>query len=258
MIQLTNLSCGYGQKLVLEDVNLQIEAGKMTCLLGKNGTGKTTLFKTLLGMLPPLKGDIYLEGKPLKSYSPKSLSRLMSYVPQAHGTPFPFTVFEVVLMGQYSATESFWHVPGKKNKIIALKALQQLQIERLRHRQFASLSGGEQQLVLIARALAQQPQYITMDEPTSNLDLGNQLTVMKMASCLRDEGYGVIINTHNPEQALNYADQVVLLRNGKVRKAGNPIQVLNSQMISEIYSTDIELVEARTKDGLVRRVCVAL
>ena len=258
MIELNNLSCGYGQKLVLEDVNLQIEAGKMTCLLGKNGTGKTTLFKTLLGMLPPLKGNIYLEDKPLKSYSPKSLSRLLSYVPQAHGTPFPFTVFEVVLMGQYSATDSFWHVPVKKNKIIALKALQQLQIERLRHRQFSSLSGGEQQLVLIARALAQQPQYITMDEPTSNLDLGNQLTVMKMASWLRDGGYGVIINTHNPEQALNYADQVVLLRNGRVRKAGNPIQVLNSQMISEIYSTDVELIEARTKDGLVRRVCVAL
>lgn len=258
MIELSDLSCGYGQKRVLNEVNLQIEAGKMTCLLGKNGTGKTTLFKTLLGMLPALKGQIRLEGKPLQSYAPKALSRLMSYVPQAHGTPFPFTVFEVVLMGQYSASDGFWQVPDKKSKLIALKALQQLQIECLRNRLFSSLSGGEQQMVLIARALAQQPRYITMDEPTSNLDLGNQLTVMKMASWLRDQGYGIIMNTHNPEQALNYADQVVLLRNGRVRKAGNPVEVLNSQMISEIYSTDVELVEACTQDGQVRRVCVAL
>jgi iron complex transport system ATP-binding protein len=258
MIQLENLTCGYGSKVVLKDVNFQISEGRMTCLLGKNGTGKTTLFKTILGILAPLRGKVFIDGRPLKSYPPKVLSQLISYVPQAHGTPFPFTVFEVVLMGQFSATEGFWHLPGRKHKAVALRVLQQLHIAKLRNRQFSTLSGGEQQLVLIARALAQQPRYIAMDEPTSNLDLGNQLQVMKMASWLRDEGYGVLMNTHNPEQALNYADQVILLRNGKVRKTGNPRQVLNSQMISEIYSADIELVEACTASGLRRRVCVAL
>ena len=258
MIRLQNLSCGYGCQIILSEVDLQLEQAKLHCLLGKNGTGKTTLFKTILGLLQPLKGEVYIEGLKLKNYSPKTLSRMISYVPQAHGTPFPFTAFEVVQMGQFSATGGFWQVPGKRHRNMTRKAMHQLQIGALANRRFSTLSGGEQQLVLIARAMAQQPRYIAMDEPTSNLDLGNQLNVMKMASWLRDQGYGVIMNTHNPDQALNYADQVVLLRNGKVRKAGNPVQVLNSEMISELYSTDIELVEARTKDGRVRRVCVAL
>lgn len=257
MITLEKLSCGYGRKVVLSEVNLTLEQGQLHCLLGKNGTGKTTLFKTVLGLLPPLKGEVFIEGKALKSYSPKTLSRMISYVPQAHGTPFPFTVFEVVMMGQFSASSGFWSVPGKQQRQIARKAMQQLQIEALANRRFSTLSGGEQQLVLIARALAQQPRYIAMDEPTSNLDLGNQLNVMKMASWLRDEGYGVLMNTHHPEQALNYADQVILLRNGKIRKAGHPVQVLNSEMISEIYHADIELIETVTKDGTTRRVCVA-
>ena len=256
MIELKNINCGYGRKLVLSQVNLTIEKGKVTCLLGKNGAGKTTLFKTIMGMLPPMSGTVFLDKRPLGDYSPRELARFVSYVPQAHGTPFPFTVSEVVLMGQFAYSEGFFRLPGKKNREVAIECIRMLGIEKLKDKYFPTLSGGEKQLVLIARALAQQPLFIAMDEPTSNLDLGNQVRVMKIAEILKKQGYGIIMNTHTPEQALNYADQVILLKDGKIRETGNPAQIMDSKLISEIYSTCIELVSARTENGMIRKVCI--
>jgi len=257
MIELKNISCGYGKKLVLSGVNLTIEKGKITCLLGKNGAGKTTLFKIIMGMLPPIEGAVFLDKKPVGNYSPKELARFVSYVPQAHGTPFPFTVPEVVLMGQYACSNGFFRLPGKQNREVAMACIRMLGIERLKDKYFSMLSGGEKQLVLIARAMAQQPLFIAMDEPTSNLDLGNQVRVMKITEMLKEQGYGIIMNTHSPEQALNYADQVILLKDGKIRETGNPAQIMDSKLISEIYSTCIELVSARTESGMIRKVCIA-
>ena len=258
MIELKNISCGYGTKRVLSSVNLTIKEGEITCLLGQNGAGKTTLFRTILGMLPPLNGTIILNGKKLSDYTPKELARFISYVPQAHNTPFPFTVFEVVLMGQYARSARLLRLPGKENRRIASDCIQTLGIEKLKYKYFSTLSGGEKQLVLVARAMAQQPVFIAMDEPTSNLDMGNQTKVMKIAEMLKQQGFGIIMNTHNPDQVLNYSDKVILLKNGKVFKTGKPEQVMSSEIISGIYNTPVELVSAKTGNGTTRRICITL
>jgi iron complex transport system ATP-binding protein len=258
MIELRNIVCGYGRKVVLSEVNLMIETGKLTCLMGQNGAGKTTLFKTLLGLLPPLEGAVFIDRKPISALSHKDMAMSISYVPQAHGTPFLFTVFEVVLMGQYAYAEGMFKLPSKKNRQVASESIGLLGIDHLKANYFSDLSGGEKQLVLIARALAQQPRFIAMDEPTSNLDLGNQVKVMKIAQLLKDEGYGVIMNTHNPDHALNFSDHVVLLKNGKIRESGNPKEVIDSTLITEIYGTPIELVTTHTMGGDQRRVCLAV
>ena len=174
MIHLQDIQCGYGKKVILSDVNLTIEEGKLTCLLGKNGVGKTTLFKTILGLLTPLSGTVSFNNLPLNRYSQRTLAKVISYVPQAHGTPFPFTVLDVVMMGQHVHTKGFFSIPGKKNRDIAMECIKTLGIKALTNKYFSKLSGGEKQMVLIARAMAQQPQYIAMDEPTSNLDLGTR------------------------------------------------------------------------------------
>jgi len=256
MIQLQNIRCGYGKNVILSDVNLTIDHGKLTCLLGRNGAGKTTLFKTILGMLQPFEGTVLLHNKSLHSYTHKELAKKISYVPQVHGSPFSFTVLDIVLMGQYAHIDSFLGIPNKKHKAIALDCIKTLGIYNLTHKHFSKLSGGEKQMVLIARAMAQQPTFIAMDEPTSNLDLGNQSTVMQLAHLLKKQGFGVIMNTHAPEQALNHADHVVLLQNGGIKASGKPYEIINSKVISEVYNTNIELVTAQASDGKSRLVCV--
>jgi len=258
MIRLENVSCGYGEKKILSGINEVIKEGELTCLLGRNGVGKTTLFKTILGLLPVLDGVISYDDKPCDSLSSRDRARLISYVPQAHGSPFPFKVLDVVLMGQFVHTSGLFGKPDKKNVEIALQCLATLGIEKLTHRCFSKISGGEKQMVLIARAMAQQPRFIAMDEPTANLDMGNQVKVMRVAEILRDEGYGVIMNTHSPEQVLQYANHVILLKTGNVTAAGHPQNILQSHSISDLYNTPVELVEAYTSKGEKRQLLVTL
>ena len=258
MIRLQNMTCGYGKKVVLSEISLQIEGGHLTCLLGQNGAGKTTLFKTILGFIRPFEGTVFINEKPLHRLHPKELARAISYVPQAHATPFPYTAFDVVLMGRFVYSEGLFGLPDRKSRKIVHECFNRLEIEHLKDQYFSSLSGGEKQMVLIARAMAQQPLFIAMDEPTSNLDLGNQARVMNIAMMLKEQGYGVIMNTHAPEQALNYADKVILLQNGKIRDSGSPGEIMNSALISEIYKINLELVSAKTTDGKDHQVCVAI
>nr|WP_319397953.1 ABC transporter ATP-binding protein [uncultured Carboxylicivirga sp.] len=258
MITLSNVCCGYGSKRVLSDVNVILKEGELTCILGKNGIGKTTLFKSILGLLPILDGEITYDKKSLHQYSTKALAHLISYVPQAHGTPFPFSVLDVVLMGQHVHTSGVFGRPGRANVKKALSCVQTLGIEYLTHKSFSKISGGEKQMVLIARAMAQQPQFIAMDEPTANLDMGNCQKVMKVAQLLRNQGYGVIINTHSPEQALQYADKVIMLKDGKIASVGAPDEVLKSKTLSELYNTPVELIEASTSAGEKRKLIVTI
>ena len=258
MIELKNITCGYGTKPVLSDVNLTINTGELTCILGKNGIGKTTLFKTILGLLPSLSGDIVYQGENLKTYSSKSVARLISYVPQAHGSPFPFSVLDVVLMGQYIHTSGVFGKPQKQNIERAMACITTLGIDKLTHKNFSKISGGEKQMVLIARAMAQEPSFIAMDEPTANLDMGNSMKVMKVAQLLKQKGYGVIMNTHLPEQALQFADKVIMLKEGQVSRVGKPHEVLHSHTLSELYNTPIELVETQISTGERRQLLVTL
>jgi len=207
--------------------------------------------------LLPISGKVFIENTELKNYVPGQLAKLISYVPQAHGTPFPFTVFDVVLMGQFTYSKGLFKLPDKKSRETALHCMDMLDISYLKDKYFSNLSGGEKQMVLIARGMAQQPLYIAMDEPTSNLDLSNQVKVLKIVQFLKKQGYGVIMNTHCPEQALNFADQVILLQNNEIKATGCPNEVLDSMTISELYGTQIELFSACTSNGIKRKVCLA-
>jgi len=258
MIVFNNITCGYGNTAVLSGIVAQIRAREVTCLLGKNGVGKTTLFKTVLGLLPLIGGSIQYSGKNRGELSARQFARYISYVPQAHSNPFPFSVAEVVLMGQFAHSEGRLGLanPGTKQQDIAERCLVQLGIEYLKHRIFSSLSGGEKQMVLIARAMAQQTEFIAMDEPTSNLDLCNQMRVMQVVAKLKQCGYGVIINTHSPQHALQYADQVLLLKEGALHKAGSPETVITGASLSDLYGVPIEIVEACTAEGHTRKILV--
>jgi iron complex transport system ATP-binding protein len=258
MITLENISCGYGKKEILADVNISIQEAQLTCLIGKNGVGKTTLFKTILGLLPALKGQIKFNGKNIHSLSCAELARQISYVPQAHGAPFPFKVLDVVLMGQHVHTSGFFGKPAKHNVDIAVECIQALRIEKLMHKNFSKISGGEKQMVLIARAMAQQPRFIAMDEPTANLDLGNQVRVLKVAQILKEKGYGVIMNTHSPEQALQFADNLIMLKKGGIAKVGIPSEIIRSETVSDLYNTPVELVETFTSAGESRKILLTL
>jgi ABC-type cobalamin/Fe3+-siderophores transport system ATPase subunit len=258
MITLTDISCGYGNRVVLKDISFSLPEAKFTCLLGKNGVGKTTLFKTILGLLPVMKGEILYDGKHGSSFSAKDFAKYISYVPQAHGTPFPYSVLDVVLMGQYAHSRSLFEKPKSTNIEIALQCIQTLGIDKLTHKNFSKISGGEKQMVLIARAMAQQPLFIAMDEPTSNLDMGNQVRVMELTKLLTQNGYGVIMNTHSPQQAMQYADKVVLLNDGTVSDTGKPDEVLHAHTVSDLYNTPMEIVETFTSAGNKRRVLIAV
>lgn len=258
MIILNNICCGYGSKEVLKNISFSIAEAKFTCLLGKNGVGKTTLFKTILGLLPAIRGEILYDGMHSTSFSAKDFAKYISYVPQAHGTPFPFTVLDVVLMGQYAHSKSIFEKPKSKNVEIAMQSIQTLGIEKLTHKNFSKISGGEKQMVLIARAMAQQPKFIAMDEPTSNLDMGNQVRVMQVTKLLIQNGYGVIMNTHSPQQAMQYADEVVLLNNCTISHKGKPEEILHAHTVTNLYNTPMEIIETLTSSGDKRRVLITV
>lgn len=258
MITLNNICCGYGHKEVLRNVSFTLKEAKFTCLLGKNGVGKTTLFKTILGLLPIKGGEILYNGLPSSNFTAKEFAQFISYVPQAHGTPFPFSVLDVVLMGQYAHSKSMFEKPKTKHVEIAKECIQTLGIEKLTQKNFSKISGGEKQMVLIARAMAQQPKFIAMDEPTSNLDMGNQVRVMQLTQLLTENGYGVIMNTHSPQQVMEYADEVVLLNEGTVSHKGKPEEVLNAHTVSDLYNTPMEIVEAHTSLGNKRKVLLTV
>lgn len=258
MITLGNIQCGYGKKVVLNSISGNIKKGELTCLLGKNGAGKTTLFKTILGILPALGGEINYDGKTFESFNSKDFARYISYVPQAHGTPFSFTVFDVVLMGQYASSTNIWGKPGKKSAEIAIDCLQSLGISHLAQKTFSKLSGGEKQMVLIARAMAQQPAFIAMDEPTSNLDLCNQVKVLQYAKVLTRKGFGVIMNTHSPQQVLQYADTVILLNNGTIKQWGKPNDILTTRNVADLYDTPLEIIETTITNGDTRKILVTI
>ena len=188
----------HGVKEVLRDLSFDWDKGDLLCILGANGAGKTTLYRTMLGLLPVLKGKIMIDGQELHAYGAPVLAKKIAYVPQYHNPPFPYRVFDVVLMGR-GAHISNIGTPSEEDCRIAQQMLERMGISGLRDEIYTQISGGERQLVLIARALTQQTDYLLMDEPTSNLDFGNQIRVLKEIRKLADEGMGICLTSHYPE-----------------------------------------------------------
>ena len=240
MINAQNISFAYGSKTILDDVSLQIKEGDIVSLLGPNGAGKSTLIKVLLGLLNPNSGYVHLDGANLKSYKEKELARKVAYVPQTSYLPFSYTVLDIVIMGRISY-QSIFSKYSKKDKEIAKNALKKLGILDLEDKLYNELSGGQKQLVLIARALAQEAKVFIMDEPVSGLDYGNQLRLLERVKHLSEQGYTFLKSTHYPDHAFLVSNKVVLMKDGKILTTGLPDEVITKENINILYGIDVSI-----------------
>jgi ABC-type cobalamin/Fe3+-siderophores transport system ATPase subunit len=243
--------CGYGGKPVVDDVSFALESGEVVCLLGANGSGKTTLFKAILGLLRLTGGRVLVDGVDTASWPQRRLARTLAYVPQAHTPPFPFAVRDVVLMAR-TAHLGIFGAPSRRDTAIAEDALETLGVSHLAHARYTEISGGERQLVLIARALAQQAEFLVMDEPTSNLDFGNQVRVLRRVKELAGRKLGLLMTTHFPDHAFLCASRVAVLKTGKLLAMGAPEEVLTQHSLENAYGVSVRIVEVEAG----RRVCV--
>ncbi|THU04547.1 ABC transporter ATP-binding protein [Lampropedia puyangensis] len=233
-LQAQQLAVGHGQRIVAQGIDLDLGAGQITALLGPNGGGKTTLFRTLLGLLPPLAGALLLDGLPLAQWPRRQLAQRMAYVPQGQTHVFTYTVLDTVLMGRAARLGPLAQ-PRRQDRDIAWQCLVQMGIAALAHRNQNEISGGERQLALIARALAQQPSLLIMDEPTASLDFGNQQRVLDQIQVLRNAGMAIVLSTHQPEHALLVADQIALLHQGRLIGPGPAQAIANAEELAQIY-----------------------
>ncbi|MCW5773062.1 MAG: ABC transporter ATP-binding protein [Rhodospirillaceae bacterium] len=245
------LSFGYPGKPVGREVSFTLSAGEVMCLLGPNGGGKTTLFKTLLGLIPAQGGIVRYGDAPLAGLARAAVARLAGYVPQAQTGYFPFTVFDVVLMGRAAHLRPF-AAPGRHDREIARAALAAIGIERLADAVYTRISGGERQMALIARALAQEPQILIMDEPTASLDFGNEVRVLERIAGLAGKGLAIVLSTHDPDQAFFVADRVAMLHEGRLARLGPPETTITPESLKLVYGVEIDVVEIAGG----RRVCV--
>jgi iron complex transport system ATP-binding protein len=228
-----------------------VDAGEIVCILGPNGGGKTTLFRTLTGLLPALGGEIRLLSDALSSLDRAAIARRVAVVPQSHQIVFPFAVEDFVLMGR-TAHLPLFATPGRADRAAARAALEELGIAHLATRSYNAISGGERQLVLFARALAQAPRAIVLDEPTASLDFGNQVKVLQMLRGLAARGLAVLISTHDPDHAFLVADRALLLHGGAFAAAGAPRDAITPATLRLLYGVEAEIAEL--PDG--RAVCV--
>jgi iron complex transport system ATP-binding protein len=244
-----DLTIGYPDRTVGRGLDVALSTGEVLALLGPNGGGKTTLLKTLLGLLKPKAGEVRLGDKPLDNYSIRERARVVAYVPQVHISTFAFTVETVVLMGR-TAHGSLFTRPSGQDRAVAHAALERFGIAALASRPYTMISGGERQLVLLARALAQEPQFVVLDEPTASLDFGNQGKVMREIRALAKSGHGVLFTTHDPNHALRAADRAYLLREG-TRIADGPVAtVLNREQLEALYRATVERLTDRASGAV--------
>ncbi|MDL2317793.1 ABC transporter ATP-binding protein [Eubacteriales bacterium OttesenSCG-928-A19] len=247
-----SLSFAYGKTPVLEDISFSLEKGRLVFLLGPNGVGKSTLFKCMLGLLRDYSGTIQIDGQSLAAFSPRRLAQQIAYIPQSNYPAFNYTVLDMVLMGT-SARIHAMATPGKQEEGIAMAALDRLGIADFANRSFMQISGGERQLVLIARALAQRSSILLMDEPTANLDYGNQIRVLSSIRALSEEGYSVLLSTHHPEQAFLFSHEIIAMKEGRLLATGTPKETITSELIWQLYGIRTE-IESLQGDRM--RICV--
>lgn len=237
---------------VLRGISLTLERGMILYLLGRNGCGKTTLMQCLSGALRPESGQITFDGKGIHTYTPTERAQHIGLIPQLHTPAFAYTVREMVLMGRAPHLGLFGS-PGKADYAIADDALDSVGLGHYRDRPYTQLSGGERQLVLIARGLAQKCRVLLMDEPDAHLDLNNQQRVMEIVQHLAGEGLSFIVTSHVPNNALVYAHRVLLMKAGRVLSSGDPAHTLTEPLLSDAYDMDTEVIYETSGNTRVAR-----
>ncbi|MHC1682775.1 MAG: ABC transporter ATP-binding protein [Clostridiaceae bacterium] len=256
-LEIKNVVCGYGSKVVVRDISVNVESGEILCLLGPNGVGKTTFFKSILGFLKLQGGEIILDGENVQNWSKKKLAKAIGYVPQAHTPPFPFSVLDVVVMGRTAHLGTFAS-PSKEDVEIAEEALERLGISFLKDRIYTEISGGERQMVLIARALTQQPNILVMDEPTSNLDFGNQIRVLEQINRLSKSGLGIIMTSHFPDHAFLCSTKVALMQRENKFIVGTVDEVVTEENLKSAYGVDVKITSSIRSNGELIKSCIPL
>lgn len=260
LLEVDDLRCGYGKKHPIEivhGVSFGVSAGEFVCIIGANGCGKTTTLKAIMGLLPALSGRVLVEGHDIAHMSERERARRFAYIPQAHTPPFPFSVADVVLMGRTPYVNRLSHTT-ERDLSVAREAMELLGITHLAHEAYTNLSGGQQQLVLIARALTQESKILIMDEPTAALDFGNQQLVLSRMHALSRMGKSVIMVTHDPDHALFCADRVIVMEQGRVLKNGTPDDCITTEILRSIYETDAKVMDVEVEPGRIERVCIPL
>jgi len=239
---------------VLNDVDLAVQTGMLTTVLGPNGSGKTTLFKCIAGLWKPTSGEVLLKGESLRGLSHNQLARLMALVPQEHEPPFPYSVIDVVTMGR-AAHLGVFSAPSKDDYRKAEAAISDVGISPLKDKPYTRISGGERQLVLIARALTQEAPVMLLDEPTSHLDFKNQVIVLnKVREIVRQKSVAAIMTIHDPNLANLFSDQVILLKSGRVVAAGTPAEIITEANLGEVYGMDVSVVPLNGVRFIIPRV----
>jgi len=243
LLSFLGVSFGYNrQRPILQDLNFELQQGHITAILGPNGAGKTTLLYLALGWLSPWSGTISLDGRPLRSYNRLERGRWLALVPQSEHTPFDYTVLEYVLMGRAPHLPPLG-MPTRTDITAAWQALEQIGLEELAEQPVPQLSSGERQLMLLARALAQSPRLLLLDEPTAHLDLHNKSRLIQMLRKLKEQGVTLLMTNHEPEVVLALADEVLLLAGDSAAQFGPLNEVFNAEALSRIYNLPIRLVE---------------
>lgn len=257
-LDIQSLNFAYSKRgpQVLRDVSFTTESGDLLAVLGPNGVGKSTLFKCMLGFLRNYAGSIYLNGSDIKTMTHKEIAKQIAYIPQSTYPVFNYEVLDVVLMGLTSSLKVL-SSPKQEHIEEAQAALESLGIAHLAHAGYGEISGGERQLALIARALVQKSKILIMDEPTANLDYGNQFRVMQRISGLAKDGYTIILSTHNPDHAFLYANRVVMIHKGTVIADGSPDSVLDADLIKTVYGVSVK-VESFENSCRRHNLCVPL
>ena len=252
MIKVSNLTFSYDPSFkVLDDISFELGTGQLVAVLGPNGAGKSTLFKCLLGLLRKYEGEIYMGGHNIKTLNRKKMASIAAYIPQSETPVFNYSVMDSVLMGTTGMLSPL-QAPGEEQIEIARKAIEYLDIGYMADRGINEISGGERQLALLARAMAQKAKVLIMDEPTANLDYGNQQHVLRHIQKMARQGYTILLSTHNPEHALQYATHVLAIKDHKILAEGDAKTTLNENLIKEIYGLDVKVLEVEVGGSIVR------
>ena len=257
MLNVEHLEFSYKHGIpVLKDISFTAEQGEILCLLGPNGTGKTTLLRCILGLYKPKSGTITYNGTDVLSIPNKKRAMMMAYVPQSSALSFPYNVRDVVMMGRVSHVRSGASYSADDRQI-CLDCLERLQILHLAERSFQELSGGERQMVLVARALAQQSSLLIMDEPTASLDYSNQIKILKTIRYLAEQGYTILMTSHFPDHAFLACSKAVLMSHGVIVSCGAPEETVTTASLSDLYSAKVCVTDVTTEDKQTK-VCIPM
>lgn len=253
ILEVTDAAFSYdGERMIFENISLTLKKQECLCILGPNGTGKSTLIKCLVGLMELQNGTILLNGNKIEELTKADIAKQIAYVPQGHQVVFPFTVQEYVLMGR-SPHISVFSSPGEEDHRIAQEALNTVGITHLAKRPVSEISGGELQLVLIARALAQQPAVMILDEPTSHLDFGNQVRVLRLIERLAAGGIAVIMSSHFPDHSFIIPQQVAIMKDRRFIAVGDADAVVTAAILRQAYDIDVTVTHV---EEVGRRICV--